>query len=156
MDKMKYFCTKSFGHNLGFSACFRQWRAKHSHCQYLHGYALAVKFVLAASELDSRNWVFDFGDFKEVKQFLTDLLDHKTLVAKDDPQLEYLSYMERLGLAQIVIMDNVGCEAFSEYIGEWFKHWLFKKTAGTVRLMSCEVREHEGNSAVYMPEYPQE
>mgnify|MGYP001588063145 CR=1 FL=1 len=51
---MTYKSTKTYGHAIGLSAAFRQWRAD-SHCKYLHGYALAVKFVFEAGELDSRD-----------------------------------------------------------------------------------------------------
>ena len=29
----------------GFSTCFRQWKATHSHCQYLHGYSISFKLI---------------------------------------------------------------------------------------------------------------
>ena len=55
-----YYSTKRFS---GYSTCFRQWRASHSHCQYLHGYAM--EFVVTFDgPLDERNWVMDFGAFK--------------------------------------------------------------------------------------------
>ncbi|HEX2555077.1 MAG TPA: hypothetical protein VHL98_15360, partial [Microvirga sp.] len=46
-----YRSTKVYDHNEGLSCCFRQWRATHSHCRLLHGYALAFKFVFATHEL---------------------------------------------------------------------------------------------------------
>ena len=78
-----YKSTKTFGHEIGLSACFRQWRAD-SHCRFLHGYALAIKFVFAANELDVRNWVVDFGSLKSLKSQLEDTFDHKLLVAEND------------------------------------------------------------------------
>jgi len=86
-----YLSTKTFGHELGLSAAFRQWKAD-SHCRFLHGYALAVKFTFAAEELDVRNWVVDFGGLKGLKQILEDTFDHKTLVASDDPLWEMLNH----------------------------------------------------------------
>lgn len=50
---MIYRSTKTYGHEIGLSAAFRQWRAE-SHCRFVHGYALAVKFVFEAGELDAR------------------------------------------------------------------------------------------------------
>ena len=47
----------------GYSVAFRQWRAKHSHCQYLLCYAMKFK-VTFMGQLDSLNWVCDFGSFK--------------------------------------------------------------------------------------------
>ena len=36
--------TKTYGHDLGLSCCFRQWGAS-SHCRFLHGYALSFSFT---------------------------------------------------------------------------------------------------------------
>ena len=81
---MPYKSTKTFGHELGLSSAFRQWKAQ-SHCRFVHGYALAVKFEFEAEELDVRNWVVDFGSLKSLRKMLEDTFDHKLLVAEDDP-----------------------------------------------------------------------
>src|SRR4051812_22439004 len=81
--------TKTYPHSIGLSCCFRQWRALHSHCRFLHGYALQVKLTFVAQTLDERNWVVDFGGLKDIKERLTELLDHKTIVARDDPEIEW-------------------------------------------------------------------
>ena len=60
-----YRSTKTYGHNEGLSCCFRQWRASHSHCQQVHGYALAFRFVFATHTLDENNWCLDFGGLKD-------------------------------------------------------------------------------------------
>ena len=61
-----YRSTKSYDHSEGLSCCFRQWRATHSHCRLVHGYALAFKFVFATHRLDERHWCFDFGGLKPI------------------------------------------------------------------------------------------
>ena len=76
---MTYKSTKTYGHELGLSCCFRQWRAE-SHCRLLHGYALSIRLVFEAEELDVRNWVVDFGSLKSLKQMFVDTFDHKLLV----------------------------------------------------------------------------
>ena len=40
--------TKTYGHEEGLSCCFRQWRATHSHCRLLHGYALSFRLTFAS------------------------------------------------------------------------------------------------------------
>lgn len=143
--------TKTYGHELGLSACFRQWRAQHSHCSKLHGYALSVKLMFSCLELDDKNWVVDFGGMKDVKKFLQDTFDHKTLVAKDDPHFNKMLQLHDSGAIDMVPMENVGCEAFAKFIFEWTEKWLVKRTAygGRVELLSVEVREHGANSAIY-------
>ena len=49
---MAYYSTKTYGHNIGLSAVFRQPNAEHSHCHLLHGYSLAFTFTFGCNELD--------------------------------------------------------------------------------------------------------
>jgi 6-pyruvoyltetrahydropterin/6-carboxytetrahydropterin synthase len=54
---MTYYSTKTYDHNEGLSCAFRQWRAKDSHCRWIHGYALAVKFTFGCKELEDLDLV---------------------------------------------------------------------------------------------------
>lgn len=144
-----YLSTKTYGHELGFSAAFRQWRAE-SHCRLVHGYSLAFKFVFAATDLDVRNWVVDFGGLKDVKRILEDNFDHTVVVAEDDPELEWFREGERRGILRLVVLPSVGCEKYAEFIHEVVEQWL--KDAGygeRCRLVSTEVKEHGANSAIF-------
>ena len=109
-----HYSTKRFS---GYSTCFRQWRATHSHCQYLHGYAMEFK-VTFDGPLDERNWVMDFGAFKHngIKEHLSYMFDHTTIVAADDPELDQFKHLESQGLIQLRVLDHVGCEKFAEYV----------------------------------------
>lgn len=144
-----FISTKTYGHEIGLSACFRQWRAE-SHCRLLHGYALAVRFEFAADELDVRNWVVDFGSLKSLKGMLEDTFDHKLLVAQDDPMLPKLLELQMVGLADVVVVPATGCERFAELIYECTEQWLADNGyAPRCRLLLVEVREHGANSAIY-------
>jgi 6-pyruvoyltetrahydropterin/6-carboxytetrahydropterin synthase len=147
---MTYQSTKTFGHELGLSAAFRQWRANHSHCSFLHGYALSFHFVFEAEELDDRNWVVDFGGLKPLKNALQDTFDHKLAVAQDDPQLPLLMQLHDAGVADVIVLPAVGCEMFAQLAFQMARSYL----EGTdmqkrVRILSCECREHGANSAIY-------
>lgn len=147
---MKYQTIKTYGHEVGLSCCFRQWRAE-SHCRFLHGYAIAVELVFEAEELDHRNWVMDFGGLKSIKQFLTDTFDHKLLIAADDPSLDLFQTMEALGLVETVLVTSVGCEAFAKLIFEEVSMQIraIWKTEARVRLTKVTVKEHGANAASY-------
>jgi 6-pyruvoyltetrahydropterin/6-carboxytetrahydropterin synthase len=141
--------TKRYGHEVGLSCAFRQWRAE-SHCKFVHGYAIAVKFIFASNELDVRNWVCDFGSLKSLKGFLEDMLDHKTLVATDDPEIEWFREAHKRGIIDMVEIPATGCERMAEFIYEYAEGWL--KDNGyspRVWLESVEVNEHGANSAIY-------
>lgn len=148
----KFRSTKTYGHNLGLSACFRQWRAK-SHCRFLHGYALQIHLEFEADDLDANNWVVDFGSLKPVKKWLEDNFDHKTLVAADDPQLDTFKLLANDGLIDLNVVEATGCEAFARMVGEQVEFWIAESGyAPRVQLIKCEVREHPANSGVYYPD----
>ena len=149
---MMFYSTKKYGHEIGLSACFRQWRAA-SHCNLLHGYALSVKFIFASADLDIRNWVVDFGSMKSLKTMLEDTFDHTLLVASDDPCIELLKNLGSCGVARVVEVPATGCEAFAQMIFECTKLWLQSNGyAPRVSLYSVEVAEHGANSAIYSKE----
>ncbi len=146
-----YRSTKTYDHSEGLSCCFRQWRARESHCRFVHGYALAFHFVFAAMSLDERNWCFDFGCLKPVRNWLHDMFDHTTIVAEDDPQRCFFEDMERAGLLRLRLLPAVGCEATARFVFDYVAKFAVDQSNGRVWLESVEVREHGGNSAIYAP-----
>ena len=147
---MDYKSTKLFE---GYSTAFRQWRAKHSHCQFVHGYALKFK-VTFEGNLDELNWVCDFGCFKRngIKDHMKYMFDHTTIVAKDDPELNSFKDLEEKGLIQLRILNHVGCEKFAEYVFNYINTKVFEETEGRVRVLKVESFEGgTNNSAFYEP-----
>lgn len=140
---------KVYPHAIGLSCCFRQWRAD-SHCNQLHGYSIQVGFTFQADILDHRNWVVDFGSLKNLKGWLEDMFDHKTLVAEDDPEYNLFMKMQEHKICEIRVMPSVGMEATAYYIYQHAEQWL--KDAGygdRITLSQVEVREHDANFARY-------
>ena len=149
-NKAEHRSTKTYGHDLGFSVAFRQWRA-HSHCRLLHGYSLAFRFEFAANDLDAVNWVVDFGGLKGLKAMLEDNFDHKTVVSEDDPELAWFQDGANRGILDLVVLPAVGCEKFAEFIFECAEVWLLDAGfSPRCRLVSVEVKEHGANSAIYI------
>jgi len=145
----KYVSTKEYID--AFPCAYRQWRAD-SHCNMNHGYSFSMKFYFGTNDLDARRWVADYGGLKELKRFLEDKFDHTTLVAADDPELEFYKQMESKGLAKLTILPALGCESLADmlykyvnavYIPEMWgpseadRLWCFK----------VEVRETQANMA---------
>lgn len=143
---MPFKSTKTYGHEVGLSCCFRQWRATHSHCSLLHGYAIAVHMEFEADQLDERNWVMDFGGLKSVKNWLVATFDHTLIVAQDDPKLDQLLELSGHGLAKVVLLPAVGCEMFAMTVFAAVDEFL---AGGNVRIAKVEVREHGANSGIY-------
>ena len=177
-----YYSTKTYGNDRGLSCCFRQWKATHSHCSTLHGYAIGIKLIFKSETLDDKNWVMDFGGLKAFKAWADYMFDHTLVIAKDDPFLDEftkLTRIRRTGMAtegkphemgtpiDIRLVDNVGCEAFAELAYNQMNQILTAFQNGDiinidgqeytarypvqrgVKLVSVEVFEHAGNSAIY-------
>jgi|SRR5215207_5878540 len=141
--------TKTYDHNEGLSCCFRQWRATHSHCRLIHGYALAFRFVFATAQLDQNHWCMDFGGLKPVKAWLHETFDHTMLVAEDDPELPRFEALARDDLISLRVVPATGCEATARYTFDYVSKFVFDVSGGRVWLESVEVSEHGGNSATY-------
>lgn len=162
----KFYSTKTYGNDRGLSCCFRQWRATHSHCSTIHGYAIGIKLVFGCESLDDKNWVMDFGGLKEFKAWAEYMFDHTLVVAKDDPLLSYFEEMSRIvnmgapdpnskvphergAVCDLRIVDGVGCEMFAKLCHEKMTEILCNKGNSRVYVKSAEVFEHAGNSAIY-------
>lgn len=146
---MRHFSTKTYGNDRGFSCAFRQPNATHSHCSLIHGYSLGFKFVFESTKLDDKNWVYDFGNCKWIKKYLEEKFDHTLAIDKADPKFDDLFALKEKGLANVVIMDGVGCEKFAEHVYKFVAPEVSKQTKDRVRLSSVEVFEHGANSAIY-------
>lgn len=156
-----FYSTKRYGHEVGLSTCFRQWKAT-SHCNQLHGYAIAVTLKFGASSLDSRGWVVDFGALKDLKAWLKDTFDHKTVLASDDPMLPALQTCSlETSSFDIVVLPAVGCEAFAKMVSDRVSLWLLDVYLPSINsigvappdglhLHSVTVAEHGANSATFI------
>ena len=142
----------------GFSTVFRQWKAKDTHCRFLHGYGISFK-VYFEGELDDRNWVWDFGgmkrakgkiDGKTPKEWFDFMFDHTFIVAEDDPYLESFKRMAEAGVAQIRVIPATGAERFAKYICDKVNPFILEETEGRVRIAKVEFREHNKNNAIYV------
>lgn len=146
----------------GFSTCFRQWRAVHSHCSFLHGYSISFKIVFEADCLDEKNWVEDFAftkqnyefvynhnKFTSLKDWFSYMFDHTTVISKDDPNLQDFYLLHDKGVLDLRVVENVGCERFAELVYLVLQEFLDNtKKDLRVQIKSVECIEHSKNSAI--------
>ena len=141
----------------GFSTVFRQWKAKDTHCRFLHGYGISFK-VYFEGELDHRNWVWDFGGMKRAKTLIDNMqpkswmdymFDHTTIIAEDDPHLSEFQKMNDEGIIQLRIIEATGAEKFAEYVYNKLNDFVHTETEGRVRVTKVKFMEHGKNAAYY-------
>lgn len=152
--------TKKLG---PISTSHRNWRAEFNEnrnsqkCAWCHGYSRYIQFTFDG-ELDDKGWLMDFGNLKDVKQWLEDNWDHKTLVSSDDPKLEILKQMEEENLLKLTIVDSTkegwgpGIEGSCKWVYDSINPYILEKTKGRVYISSIEIWEHEQNSAIFIAE----
>ena len=150
----KFKSTKIFD---GFSTVFRQWKADGTHCSFLHGYGVSFKIIFEG-ELDHRNWVWDFGGMKRAKNtidgmnpkmWMDHMFDHTTIIAEDDPHLNFFEGMHIKGIIQLRIIPATGAEQFAKYIYDKVNAFVLEETNNRVRVTQVEFSEHNENSAIY-------
>ena len=145
----KYISTKEYK-EIG-PVAYRQWRAD-SHCNLIHGYALSFYFEFESDTLDVRNWVFDFGGLRPLKDKLEEFFDHKLLVAEDDPLRHKLEDLQVFGLAKITLVEKTGCEGIADflykYINAIFLPSCEKDVEERVWCSKVQVRETGANMAM--------
>ena len=154
----QYISTKRFDN---FSVALRQWKAQHSHCQLLHGYAFKIKVWFASNEkdvnkqLDDMNWVVDYGGFKTppqgngLKDWLNHMFDHTTLLEKDDPSLDIFQQLEQMGICKLIVMEKMGAESVAKLVFDKFNDVLSKTDAGRCKVIKVECFENDDNSSIY-------
>ena len=153
----KFISTKTYGHERGYAVAYRQWRAD-THCNLIHGYALAFHFEFECDEddLDARNWCVDFGGYKTLKERLDDWFDHTFLSAQDDPELRTWEDLHNRKLLKLVVVDRVGCEGLSKFLADYIQEiWMPENGYGDgrVRLRTVKVMETPSNSASWVADW---
>jgi 6-pyruvoyltetrahydropterin/6-carboxytetrahydropterin synthase len=155
---MRYISTKLFDN---YSVAIRQWKAQHSHCQLLHGYALKFKVWFASNEpdvdkqLDDMNWIVDYGGFKDapkgngLKSWMDHMWDHTLLIQKDDPYADVFEQLGQMGLAKVHLMDKMGAESNAKLVFDYFNEILAKTDAGRCKVIKVECFENDKNSSIY-------
>ena len=142
----------------GFSTVFRQWKAKDTHCRFLHGYGISFK-VYFEGELDNRNWVWDFGGMKRAKTLIDNMqpkawmdymFDHTVIIAEDDPDKKLFGEMQAAGMIQLRIIEATGAEKFAEYVYHKLNDFVHEETEGRVRVTKVKFMEHGKNAAYYV------
>lgn len=147
-----YQSTKIFDN---YSIAIRQWKAQHSHCQLLHGYAIKFKIWFTADDLDEMNWIVDFGGFKDaplgngLKTWMNEMFDHTTLIEKDDPYKDLFEQMQMEGLCKVHFLDKMGAESLAKLVFEKFNDVLSKTQGGRCKVLKVECFENDKNSAIW-------
>ena len=130
-------------------------------CERLHGhnYRAAVEVV---GVLDENHYVFDFIALKHRTKAITDELDHRTMLATNNPLITveegprgiHVQYKERewlfpRGDCVLLPIENTTAELIARYIGRRLLEDLQRHHNYRPEVLRVQVEENIGQSATY-------
>ena len=122
--------TKTYGHDLGLSVAFRQWRAD-SHCRYLHGYAIGG----AADVRSIRTRRTRMGDrLRRPEAGQSDVTKHfrpRAAGRRGRSAARVVPRGAARDIAQVFVVSRTGCEAFASTDPRIVSDWL--RAPATIR-----------------------
>ena len=146
----RYVITKTFEHCEGIYCTYRIHKSLGKE-KFLHGYPMSIKLVFESFDLNESGWIIDRSIFDEMKELIKTEFDGKTCVAGDDPEIETFNQLHEKQIIDLKIMEMVSQEKFAEAVHGIVTAFLEDKTLNnTVILRTVEVREHQGDSAIYL------
>ena len=132
-------------------------------CETLHGHNYRVG-VTVEGALDPESWyVFDFGVLKRIMRQLCDDIDHKVLLAGENPHLQIAETGDSVTVAYdskpryvfpkrdcaILPVPNTTVEMLAELLASRLRAELAKEGANRMTAIEMEVEENFGQSATF-------
>jgi 6-pyruvoyltetrahydropterin/6-carboxytetrahydropterin synthase len=132
-------------------------------CEGLHGHNYRARVTLEG-QLDEEVWfVFDFVTIKQIMKKLCDEIDHKVLLALDNPKLQVIEDGDTVRVAYegkpryafprsdcaLLSVPNTTVEMLAELLTTRLRSELEKMGARGLTAVEMEVEENFGQSAVY-------
>jgi 6-pyruvoyltetrahydropterin/6-carboxytetrahydropterin synthase len=132
-------------------------------CETLHGHNYRVSVVVEGA-LDPESWyVFDFVALKRIMRKLCDDIDHKVLLALDNPHLDFAEQGDSVTVAYdkrpryvfpkrdcaLLPVPNTTGEMLAEYLTGQLRDELTREGAKGLTAIEMEVEENFGQSATY-------
>ena len=132
-------------------------------CETLHGHNYRASVVVEGA-LDPQSWyVFDFGVLKRIMRKLCDDIDHKVLLAMENPHLQIAEQEDSVTVAYdnkpryvfpkrdcaLLPMPNTTVEMLAEYLTGQLQAALAAEGATGVTAIELEVEENFGQSATF-------
>ncbi len=132
-------------------------------CETLHGHNYRVSVVIEGA-VDPESWyVFDFVALKRIMRKLCDDIDHKVLLALENPHLLIAEQGDSITVAYdgkpryvfpkrdvaLLAVPNTTVEMLAEYLTGQLQAELSKEGAKSLTAIEMEVEENFGQSATF-------
>ena len=132
-------------------------------CETLHGHNYRVSVTITGA-LDEQSWyVFDFGILKRIMRKLCNDIDHKVLLATENPHLQIAQVGDSVTVAYdnkpryvfpkrdcaLLPVPNTTVEMLAEYLTGLLQADLAKEGPSNLTAIDMEVEENFGQSATF-------
>lgn len=131
----------------------RQWRHT-GHCRYIHGYSRSFTITFGCQSLTDEGFGVDFGEFTEVKDWLSHWFDHTLLINADDPELALFESLHEKSIVDLRVLPNVSMERTAEFVFEFVDSWIRMQSQGRAFVFEVECRENDKNAGRYLAPLP--
>lgn len=139
-----------------FSSAHRLGHGYSGKCQNLHGHNYSVSVIIQASNLNSYDFVIDFGKIKKLfNDWIQDNLDHVVILSGSDRSLLRFLKSEKQKHYLLPENHNTTVERIAETIFCHLQHIIeIENDTSQVELRLCrvEVKETQSNYATYSDE----
>ena len=127
----------------------RQWRHP-GHCKFIHGYSRSFTITFGCTELTESGFGVDFGEFAEVKAWLSHWFDHTLLINADDPERELFESLHAKSIVDLRVLPNVSMERTAEFVFAFVDSWIREHTNQRAFVLEVECRENNKNAGRYV------
>lgn len=122
------------------------------HCRFIHGHNWTFEFEFDCAVPDDCGFVMDFGDLKQVKEWLGRTFDHTLVINHNDPLnggmlLHDLLHFVGNGVTNLKTVPDCSCEGIAAFAFEKVNSMVDEQTDGRVMVIRCTVYEDSKNSA---------
>lgn len=117
-------------------------------CAALHGYDRIVTIKVASAELDEFGWVFPFGAFKKIRNWLEFYFDHTSVFPANDPRMSAILAAKESGIIGTarILPYGVSMEMSALFLYEMANRYVYESSDGRACITHIEFREHHKNA----------
>ena len=98
--------------------------------------------TFGCEELTESGFGVDFGEFSDIKSWLSYWFDHTTLINEDDPELQLFQDLHDKQIVDLRVLPNVSMERTAEFVFDYVDKWIREQTNNRSFLIEVECREN--------------
>jgi len=112
---------------MSFDSAHRLINGYRGKCSNIHGHTWRIRVRTSSGKLNNYGFVIDYSDFKLLKTWIDDNLDHGIIICKND--IDMILFCEKFKQKHFIVEGNPTSELLCKVIFEKAKELGFEPTA---------------------------